>query len=98
MPLQQALRVSEAAIFLGRRSRRHEKDFRLDRFRIGTFGIFIPEARALDLEPISHHEPVEFAERRTIQSRVGSAASRILAKQKQAFDFAFGHADEVWKL
>ena len=80
MPLQQALRVSKAAIFLSRSRRGHEKDFRLDRFRIGRFGAFVPEARALDLEPISDHEPIELAQRRAIQSRVGRAARRILAK------------------
>src|SRR5690242_12309722 len=94
MPLKQALRVRETAFLLRRRRRGQKENFSLDRFWIGSLRTFVPVARALDLEPITNDEPVEFLHCFAMQLRVRRTCRGVLTEEKQSFHFPLQHADK----
>ena len=98
VPLQQALRVGERALLLRRRRGGDEEHLGLDLRRRRRVRIVLPEHRALGLEPIDAHQPVELAHAGAVQDGVGRASGGVLAEQEVALDLAVGHPVEIGQL
>src|SRR3954451_14504424 len=63
VPLEQPLRVREGSVLLGVRRSREEEDLRRDLLRLQLarldLGAVVPERRGLDLDDVTHDEPLE---------------------------------------
>src|SRR5260370_551105 len=97
VPLQQALRIGETALFLRRRGSRQEEDLRFDLARIHRLRLWpeswlsIPERCRLALVEITYHPPVELLQGLALHSRVRAARRWILYKEQVAVDCAIQH-------
>ena len=86
-PLQQALRVREAAVLLGVRGGGEEEH--LGRNLVGSelaalhLGRIQPEGRRLGFDHVAHDQPLEVGERAPLEPRVGRADGRVLPHHEQ---------------
>ena len=89
-PLQQALRVREAAVLLGVSGRGEEEDLGGDRsgpeLAALDFRRIQPERRRLGLDHVTHDQPLEVGERAAFEPRVRRADGRVLSHHEQALD------------
>jgi hypothetical protein len=99
MPLQQALRVGETAVFLDMSGSGQKKDFRWNLLRPELaalhLGRVIPEGRGLKLDHVTHHQPFQFGQSLALQSRIRGSHGGVLPHNKQAFHLAVHHFQEI---
>ena len=56
-------------------------------------GRVLPEGRALDLEEVAHHEPVEVGHAESLRLAVRRPDGRVLAEQEVALHLAVDHVE-----
>ena len=89
-PLQQALRVREAAFLLGMRGGGEEEHLGGDRIGLELAALHLwrvqPERRRLSFDHVAHDEPLEVGERAPLETRVRRADGRVLPHDEQSFE------------
>ena len=90
VPLHQAVRVGEAALFLAHQRGGQKEHFRPDLPRVKLtvldLGRGIPECSRLVFEGVADDQPVQVRQTASYEPSVMSAHGRILAHQKQTVD------------
>ncbi len=88
VPLEQPLRVGEAALLLGVVGGGEEEDLGTDVLGPHLAGLdlrsVLPERRALDHREVAHHQPVEIRQAGPLHAGVGRAHRGVLADQEVA--------------